>query len=239
VERPRPDLRGLVRWGAAGLPRAALAPRAGGPDPLPLRHGPHQRPHNRLFNVRLPPGPQTRRSPPGLERAFMGQPGTQGLRTFAPIYAAWAASQALQAGPLRSPWATAAFEAYVERSWLPRLPAANDPNICWRCSDTLAGQWIWRCCAEQGQKTSAGIEAERSIWRPAGRIKRPAPPVIAGLPRPVFPADDCVPQKPALIAGAASERLGRCWGIGPESVARRRPSRPVIAPLLKNLLKNF
>lgn len=122
---------------------------------------------------------------------FDGVP-EQGLRTFAFIYASWAASQPHYrtiAEPL---------EQHVEQQWLPHY-RRHDPR------DLLAMLAVWLACDVAAAAGIATGDAEADLAAALGRI-RARTAVVAGSHDLYFPPEDCA-HEAALIPGAHFQQL--------------------------------
>ena len=141
--------------------------------------------HNRLFLLSLR---QALTADPAWNGAgFNGEP-LQGLRTFALIYASWAASQPFYAAGAHLRLGYATVDDYVEQAWLPAYRRHDPHNLLamldtWLASDVAAA-------AGCGDDLAAAL----------GRIQA-ATCVIAGSHDLYFTTADCRAEA-ALIPGA-------------------------------------
>jgi len=175
-------------------------------------------PHNRLFLLSLR---QALTADPAWDgRRFTAHPG-QGLRTFALIYASWAASQAFYREGRHRALGFADVEEYVERSWLPAY-RRHDPHDLLAMLDTwLANDLGAAVGAAQGDGQPQELAA--ALGRITARTT-----VIAGSHDLYFPPDDCAAEA-ACIPGARFERL--------ESVLGHRAGNPRDAPAEQALIR--
>jgi len=160
-------------------------------------------PHNRLFLLSLR---QALTADPAWDgQRFTARP-EQGLRTFALIYASWAASQAYYRQGQHAALGYSSVDDYVARSWLPAY-RRHDPH------DLLAMLDTWLA-------NDLGAAVGSSLAAALGRITARTT-VIAGSHDLYFPPDDCAAEA-ACISGARFERL--------ESVLGHRAGNPREAP---------
>ncbi|MCT0218730.1 alpha/beta fold hydrolase [Synechococcus sp. CS-1329] len=160
-------------------------------------------PHNRLFLLSLR---QALTADPAWNGQRFTAPPEQGLRSFALIYASWAASQAYYRDGHHTALGFTSVEEYVEQSWLPAY-RRHDPR------DLLAMLDTWLA-------NDLGAAVGRSLAAALGRITARTT-VIAGSHDLYFPPDDCAAEA-ACIPGARFERL--------ESVLGHRAGNPREAP---------
>ncbi|MGB5239808.1 MAG: homoserine acetyltransferase, partial [Prochlorococcaceae cyanobacterium] len=113
----------------------------------------------------------------------------QGLRSFALIYASWAASQAYYRQGLHEALGYTSVDDYVERSWLPAY-RRHDPRDLLAMLDT----WL---ANDLGAAALGRITARTTV--------------IAGSHDLYFPPDDCAAEA-ACIPGARFERLESVLG---------------------------
>lgn len=195
-------------------------------------------PHNRLFLLSLRQALTA--DPTWTGTSFSALP-EQGLRTFALIYASWAASQPFYRQGRHRELGFASVEDYVERSWLPAY-RRHDPHDLvamldvWLASNVAAAleegpatraEAAAQTSAEATAAATATVAAEASeprsdadLARALGRI-RARTTVIAGRHDLYFPPDDCAAEA-ALIPGARFEVL--------ESELGHRAGNPRDAP---------
>ncbi len=174
-------------------------------------------PHNRVFLLSLR---QALTADPSWDgHRFRGVP-EQGLRTFALIYASWAASQPFYRRGAHRQLGYASVDAYVEESWLPAY-RRHDPH------DLLAMLDVWLA---NDVATAAGLasgDAEADLAAALGRI-RARTTVIAGRHDLYFTPEDCGAEA-ALISGAHFEVL--------ESDLGHRAGNPRDAPAEQRQLR--
>ncbi len=177
-------------------------------------------PHNRVFLLSLR---QALTADPAWDGVrFRGLP-EQGLRTFALIYASWAASQPFYRRGAHRQLGYASVEAYVEQAWLPAY-RRHDPH------DLLAMLDVWLA---NDVATAAGFtsgDADADLAAALGRI-RARTTVIAGRHDLYFTPDDCGAEA-ALIGDAHFEvlesDLGHRAGNPRDSPAEQRQLRAAI-----------
>ena len=167
-------------------------------------------PHNRLFLLSLR---QALTADPAWDGERFRATPEQGLRSFALIYASWAASQAYYRQGRHEALGYGSVEEYVERSWLPAY-SRHDPR------DLLAMLDTWLA-------NDLGAAMGSSLADALGRITARTT-VIAGSHDLYFPPDDCAAEA-ALIPGARFERL--------ESVLGHRAGNPRDAPAEQALIR--
>ena len=142
-------------------------------------------PHNRLFLLSLR---QALTADPAWNGAgFVGEP-LRGLRTFALIYASWAASQPYYRTLPLAALGYGSIEAYVEQAWLP-LYRRHDPHNLVAMLDT------WLAC-DVAAAAGCGDDLAAALGRITGRVS-----VVAGRHDLYFPPADCTAEA-ALIQGA-------------------------------------
>jgi homoserine O-acetyltransferase len=156
-------------------------------------------PHNRLFLLSLR---QALTADPAWNgTGFDGMP-EKGLRTFALIYASWAASQPFYRRGRHRELGYADVDDYVERAWLPAY-RRHDPHDLvamldvWLASDVVVAAAL----AEPG----ADDPDDRALAAALGRI-RARTTVVAASHDLYFPPEDCAAEA-ALIPGAHFEQL--------------------------------
>lgn len=147
-------------------------------------------PHNRLFLLSLRQALTA--DPHWNGRGFTGTP-EQGLRSFALIYASWAASQAFYRQGSHLALGYHSVEDYVERSWLPAY-RRHDPHDLVAMLDT----WLANDVASE-----AGLGSD--LAAALGRVRARAV-VIASSSDLYFPAEDCALEA-AAMPGARFVRL--------------------------------
>ncbi|MCP9835224.1 MULTISPECIES: alpha/beta fold hydrolase [unclassified Cyanobium] len=152
-------------------------------------------PHNRVFLLSLR---QALTADPSWDgRRFRDAP-EQGLRTFALIYASWAASQPFYRRGAHHQLGYPSVEAYVEEAWLPAY-RRHDPH------DLLAMLDVWLANDVAVAAGLASGDAEADLAAALGRI-RASTTVIAGRHDLYFTPEDCGAEA-ALISGAHFEVL--------------------------------
>jgi homoserine O-acetyltransferase len=192
--------------------------------------------HNRVFLLSLRQALTADPHWDGLR--FQGVP-EQGLRTFALIYASWAASQPFYRRGAHRQLGYASVEAYVEQAWLPAY-RRHDPHDLlamldvWLANDVAAAAGI---TAAGGDRSGAGDgsgdgggDPDADLAAALGRI-RARTTVIAGRHDLYFTPDDCRAEA-ALIHGAHFEvlesDLGHRAGNPRDSPAEQRQLRAAI-----------
>jgi homoserine O-acetyltransferase len=134
--------------------------------------------HNRLFLLSLR---QALTADPAWNGAgFNGEP-LQGLRTFALIYASWAASQPFYRSFPLAAHGNESVEAYVEQAWLP-LYRRHDPHNLVAMLDT------WLAC-----DVAAAAGCPGDLPAALGRIQARVS-VVAGSHDLYFPPADCAAE---------------------------------------------
>jgi homoserine O-acetyltransferase/O-succinyltransferase len=182
--------------------------------------------HNRVFLLSLR---QALTADPAWDGVrFRGVP-EQGLRTFALIYASWAASQPFYRRGAHHQLGYASVEAYVEQAWLPAY-RRHDPH------DLLAMLDVWLA---NDVATAAGFasgDADADLAAALGRI-RARTTVIAGRHDLYFTPDDCGAEA-ALIGAAHFEvlesDLGHRAGNPRDAPAEQRQLRAAVNRLCAN-----
>jgi homoserine O-acetyltransferase/O-succinyltransferase len=177
-------------------------------------------PHNRVFLLSLR---QALTADPAWDgRRFRGMP-EQGFRTFALIYASWAASQPFYRRGAHRQLGYDSVEAYVEQAWLPAY-RRHDPH------DLLAMLDVWLANDVAAAAGLASADAEADLAAALGRI-RARTTVIAGRHDLYFTPDDCQAEA-ALIRGAHFEvlesDLGHRAGNPRDAPAEQRQLRAAI-----------
>jgi homoserine O-acetyltransferase len=151
-------------------------------------------PHNRLFLLSLRQALTA--DPTWNGSGFDGVP-ERGLRTFALIYASWAASQAFYRRGRHRQLGFADVDDYVERAWLPAYRRHDPRDLVamldvWLANDVVVAAGL----AESG----ADDPEDRALAAALGRI-RARTTVLAGSHDLYFPPEDCAAEA-ALIPGA-------------------------------------
>ena len=147
-------------------------------------------PHNRLFLLSLR---QALTADPAWNGIGFDAVPEQGLRTFALIYASWAASQPYYRRGAHQELGYEAVEHYVEEAWLPAY-RRHDPR------DLIAMLDVWLA---NDVATAAGLasgDGEADLATALGRIRAPCA-VVAGRYDLYFPPADCAAEA-ALIPTA-------------------------------------
>jgi homoserine O-acetyltransferase len=173
--------------------------------------------HNRVFLLSLRQALTADSSWDG--HRFRGAP-EQGLRTFAFIYASWAASQPFYRRGAHQQLGYASVEAYVEEAWLPAY-RRHDPH------DLLAMLDVWLANDVAAAAGLATGDAAADLAEALGRI-RARTTVIAGRHDLYFTPEDCGAEA-ALISGARFEVL--------ESDLGHRAGNPRDAPAEQRQLR--
>lgn len=135
-------------------------------------------PHNRLFLLSLRQALTA--DPTWTGSGFDGEP-LQGLRTFALIYASWAASQPFYRSFPLAALGYGSLEAYVEQAWLP-LYRRHDPHNLVAMLDT------WLAC-----DVAAAAGCDDDLGAALGRIQARVT-VVAGSHDLYFPPADCAAE---------------------------------------------
>ena len=167
-------------------------------------------PHNRLFLLSLR---QALSADPAWNGSGFDAVPEQGLRTFALIYASWAASQPYFRRGAHRELGYDTVEDYVEDSWLPAY-RRHDPR------DLIAMLDLWLA-------NDVATAADTSLAVALGRIQA-ATAVVAGRHDLYFPPADCA-HEAALIPGATFHVL--------ESDLGHRAGNPRQAPAEQALLR--
>ncbi|MCP9796278.1 alpha/beta fold hydrolase [Cyanobium sp. Lug-B] len=161
--------------------------------------------HNRVFLLSLRQALTADPHWDGLR--FQGVP-EQGLRTFALIYASWAASQPFYRRGAHRQLGYASVEAYVEQAWLPAY-RRHDPHDLlamldvWLANDVAAAAGI--SAAGGDGSGGGGGDPDADLAAALGRV-RARTAVIAGRHDLYFTPDDCQAEA-ALIRDAHFEVL--------------------------------
>ncbi|PSB36084.1 alpha/beta fold hydrolase [Aphanothece minutissima] len=171
--------------------------------------------HNRVFLLSLRQALTADPHWDGLR--FQGVP-EQGLRTFALIYASWAASQPFYRRGAHRQLGYASVEAYVEQAWLPAY-RRHDPHDLlamldvWLANDVAAAAGISAAGGDGsgggggggGGSGGGGGDPDADLAAALGRV-RARTAVIAGRHDLYFTPDDCQAEA-ALIRDAHFEVL--------------------------------
>ena len=185
-------------------------------------------PHNRLFLLSLR---QALTADPAWTGSRFTAVPEQGLRTFALIYASWAASQPYYRRGAHRQLGHAAVEHYVEEAWLPAY-RRHDPR------DLIAMLDVWLAndvAAAAGLSDPAeAADDDAGLALALGRIEA-ATTVVAGRHDLYFPPDDCAAEA-ALIPDARFEvlesDLGHRAGNPSRSPAEQERLRAIVEELL-------
>ncbi|MFZ9850380.1 MAG: alpha/beta fold hydrolase [Vulcanococcus sp.] len=166
-------------------------------------------PHNRLFLLSLRQALTA--DPHWTGSGFSGEP-EQGLRTYALIYASWAASQSWFRG-IEEP-----VEVHVEQQWLPHY-RRHDPRDLIAMLDT----WLANDVADGGDlaTTLAGIEARAAV--------------VAGDHDLYFTVDDMAADA-AAIPGAAFHVLRSTLGHRAGNPHSSPPEQQLLRQIVEQLL---
>ena len=174
-------------------------------------------PHNRLFLLSLR---QALSADPAWNGSGFDAVPEQGLRTFALIYASWAASQPYYRRGAHRELGYDTVEHYVEDSWLPAY-RRHDPR------DLIAMLDVWLA-------NDVAAAADTSLAEALGRIQA-ATAVVAGRHDLYFPPADCA-HEAALIPGATfhvlESDLGHRAGNPRQAPAEQAQLRAVVDELL-------
>jgi homoserine O-acetyltransferase len=174
-------------------------------------------PHNRLFLLSLR---QALSADPAWNGSGFDAVPEQGLRTFALIYASWAASQPYYRRCAHRELGYDTVEHYVEDAWLPAY-RRHDPR------DLIAMLDVWLA-------NDVAAAADTSLATALGRIQA-ATAVVAGRHDLYFPPADCA-HEAALIPGATfhvlESDLGHRAGNPRQAPAEQDQLRAVVEELL-------
>jgi homoserine O-acetyltransferase len=174
-------------------------------------------PHNRLFLLSLR---QALSADPAWNGSGFDTLPEQGLRTFALIYASWAASQPYYRRGAHRELGYDTVEHYVEDAWLPAY-RRHDPR------DLIAMLDVWLA-------NDVAAAAVTSLATALGRIQA-ATAVVAGRHDLYFPPADCA-HEAALIPGATfhvlESDLGHRAGNPRQAPAEQAQLRAVVEELL-------
>jgi len=174
-------------------------------------------PHNRLFLLSLR---QALSADPAWNGSGFDAVPEQGLRTFALIYASWAASQPYYRRCAHRELGYDTVEHYVEDAWLPAY-RRHDPR------DLIAMLDVWLA-------NDVAAAADTSLATALGRIQA-ATAVVAGRHDLYFPPADCA-HEAALIPGATfhvlESDLGHRAGNPRQAPAEQAQLRAVVEELL-------
>jgi homoserine O-acetyltransferase len=175
-------------------------------------------PHNRLFLLSLR---QALTGDPGWNGHGFESPPEQGLRSFALIYASWAASQAYYRRGAHREAGHTSVEQYVEEAWLPAY-RRHDPR------DLIAMLDVW-LANDVAAASAAATGTATDLSAALGRI-RARTAVVAGSHDLYFPPADCAAEA-ALIPGASFHLL--------ESDLGHRAGNPRQSPLEQAALRRI
>jgi homoserine O-acetyltransferase len=174
-------------------------------------------PHNRLFLLSLR---QALSADPAWNGSGFDTLPEQGLRTFALIYASWAASQPYYRRGAHRELGYDTVEHYVKDAWLPAY-RRHDPR------DLIAMLDVWLA-------NDVAAAAVTSLATALGRIQA-ATAVVAGRNDLYFPPADCA-HEAALIPGATfhvlESDLGHRAGNPRQAPAEQAQLRAVVDELL-------
>jgi len=184
--------------------------------------------HNRLFLLSLR---QALTADPAWNGSGFDAVPEQGLRTFALIYASWAASQPYYRRGAHRQLGHEAVEHYVEQAWLPAY-RRHDPR------DLIAMLDVWLAndvAAAAGIEVPPGHDPESALATALGRIQA-ATAVVAGRHDLYFPPADCA-HEAALIPEATvhvlESDLGHRAGNPRQAPAEQAQLRAVVEELLR------
>ena len=182
-------------------------------------------PHNRLFLLSLR---QALTADPAWNGdGFVGVP-EQGLRSFALIYASWAASQPFYRRGGHLDLGYADVESYVEQAWLPAY-RRHDPR------DLIAMLDVWLGCDVAAAAGMASGDPQADLAAALGRIRARCA-VVAGRHDLYFPPADCAAEA-ALIPSASLQvlesDLGHRAGNPRDSLAEQAQLRAVVEELCR------
>ena len=180
-------------------------------------------PHNRLFLLSLR---QALTADPAWNGKGFDAIPEQGLRTFALIYASWAASQSFYRRGAHRELGHADVESYVEQAWLPAY-RRHDPR------DLIAMLDVWLAndvAAAAGLSTGdEGADLAAALGRIQARTT-----VVAGRHDLYFPPADCAAEA-ALIPAAhfqvLASDLGHRAGNPRQAQAEQAELRAVVEAL--------
>jgi homoserine O-acetyltransferase/O-succinyltransferase len=175
-------------------------------------------PHNRLFLLSLR---QALTADPNWNGSGFDAAPDQGLRTFALIYASWAASQPFYAAGGHTRLGYASVEDYVERSWLPAYRRHDPLDLL-----TMLDVWL-------ANDVAAAAGCDDDLAAALGRIQADTA-VIAGRHDLYFTVADCATEA-SLIPGARlhvlESTLGHRAGNPRDSPGEQGQLRQVIDQL--------
>ena len=177
-------------------------------------------PHNRLFLLSLRQALTA--DPAWTGSGFESEP-LQGLRTFALIYASWAASQPYYRSLPLAALGYESVEAYVEQAWLP-LYRRHDPH------NLVAMLDAWLAC-DVAAAAGCGGDLGAALGRIQARVS-----VVASRHDLYFPPADCAAEA-ALIRGASfaviDSHLGHRAGNPRDDPAVQARLRQAVEELLQ------
>ncbi len=183
-------------------------------------------PHNRLFLLSLR---QALTADPAWNGSGFDAMPERGLRSFALIYASWAASQPFYRRGGHRDLGYADVESYVEQAWLPAY-RRHDPR------DLIAMLDVWLAC---DVAVAAGIvsdEPDADLAAALGRIRARCA-VVAGRHDLYFPPADCAAEA-ALIPQARLQvlesDLGHRAGNPRDSAVEQAQLRAVVEELCQS-----
>ena len=183
-------------------------------------------PHNRLFLLSLR---QALTADPAWNGSgFDGMP-ERGLRSFALIYASWAASQPFYRRGGHRDLGYADVESYVEQAWLPAY-RRHDPR------DLIAMLDVWLACDVAAAAGIVSDEPDADLAAALGRIRARCA-VVAGRHDLYFPPADCAAEA-ALIPQARLQvlesDLGHRAGNPRDSPVEQAQLRAVVEALCQS-----
>ena len=172
-------------------------------------------PHNRLFLLSLR---QALTNDPAWNGSGFDAVPERGLRSFALIYASWAASQSFYRRGAHRQLGYADVECYVEQAWLPAYRRHDPRNLIamldvWLANDVASGaagdDQAAGSTNQQVASTTSNARAEASddgdLAAALGRIQARTAVVAASCDL-YFPPADCAAEA-ALIPGASFQLL--------------------------------
>jgi len=189
-------------------------------------------PHNRLFLLSLR---QALTSDPAWNGSGFDAVPEQGLRTFALIYASWAASQPYYRRGAHQELGYEAVEHYVEEAWLPAYRRHDPRDLIAMLDVWLANDVAAAILHEPVRINGAPIPDADPLAAALSRIKA-ATAVVAGRHDLYFPPADCA-HEASLIPGARfavlESDLGHRAGNPRQAPAEQAELRAVVDALLR------
>ncbi len=183
-------------------------------------------PHNRLFLLSLR---QALTADPAWNGTGFDTVPERGLRSFALIYASWAASQPFYRRGGHLDLGYADVESYVEQAWLPAY-RRHDPR------DLIAMLDVWLACDVAAAAGIVSGQAEADLATALGQIRARCA-VVAGRHDLYFPPADCAAEA-ALIPQASlrvlESDLGHRAGNPRDSPVEQAQLRAVVEELCQS-----